>query len=232
MGLGRAGEDEIELRLVGSSGRLSDKARGPWPPMMQPLNDRELMALLDGVSRSFVLTIRALPRGLRRPDRHRLPAGPGQRYHCGYGRRARAAAGRAAARILRDGVRQEARRPTWRTPRPRALTGKRGRALFAAKRRPHPRRPGRLAPGRSRGNSRAAGKDHPRPGARSVAVPGSRNHSRAATAAELDEYTYLVAGCVGEFWTRVCAAHLPRYSGWTWTNFAAWAVASARASSS
>jgi farnesyl-diphosphate farnesyltransferase len=32
------------------------------------------------------------------------------------------------------------------------------------------------------------------------------------TAAELDEYTYLVAGCVGEFWTRVCLAHLPRYA--------------------
>jgi len=25
-----------------------------------------------------------------------------------------------------------------------------------------------------------------------------------ATAGELDEYTYLVAGCVGEFWTRIC----------------------------
>jgi farnesyl-diphosphate farnesyltransferase len=32
------------------------------------------------------------------------------------------------------------------------------------------------------------------------------------TAAELDEYTYLVAGCVGEFWTRICLQHLPRYS--------------------
>jgi farnesyl-diphosphate farnesyltransferase len=32
------------------------------------------------------------------------------------------------------------------------------------------------------------------------------------TAAELDEYTYLVAGCVGEFWTRVCVHHLPRYA--------------------
>lgn len=29
------------------------------------------------------------------------------------------------------------------------------------------------------------------------------------TAEELDEYTYLVAGCVGEFWTRVCLQHLP-----------------------
>ncbi len=26
--------------------------------------------------------------------------------------------------------------------------------------------------------------------------------------AELDEYTYCVAGCVGEFWTRMCRAHL------------------------
>jgi len=31
-------------------------------------------------------------------------------------------------------------------------------------------------------------------------------------AAALEEYTYLVAGCVGEFWTRICLHHLPRYS--------------------
>jgi len=28
------------------------------------------------------------------------------------------------------------------------------------------------------------------------------------TAAELDDYTYCVAGCVGEFWTKMCRAHL------------------------
>lgn len=33
------------------------------------------------------------------------------------------------------------------------------------------------------------------------------------TAKELDEYTYLVAGCVGEFWTRLCFAHIPNFSG-------------------
>lgn len=32
------------------------------------------------------------------------------------------------------------------------------------------------------------------------------------TAEELDEYTYLVAGCVGEFWTRLCLNHLPNCS--------------------
>jgi len=32
------------------------------------------------------------------------------------------------------------------------------------------------------------------------------------TAAELEEYTYLVAGCVGEFWTRLCFAHVKNIS--------------------
>ena len=31
-------------------------------------------------------------------------------------------------------------------------------------------------------------------------------------ATELDEYTYLVAGCVGEFWTRVCFGHIRNFS--------------------
>jgi farnesyl-diphosphate farnesyltransferase len=33
------------------------------------------------------------------------------------------------------------------------------------------------------------------------------------TAADLDEYTYLVAGCVGEFWTRLCFRHLRDFTG-------------------
>jgi farnesyl-diphosphate farnesyltransferase len=32
------------------------------------------------------------------------------------------------------------------------------------------------------------------------------------TAADLDEYTYLVAGCVGEFWTRLCFRHLQDFA--------------------
>lgn len=32
------------------------------------------------------------------------------------------------------------------------------------------------------------------------------------TATELEEYTYLVAGCVGEFWTRLCFAHVKNIS--------------------
>jgi farnesyl-diphosphate farnesyltransferase len=32
------------------------------------------------------------------------------------------------------------------------------------------------------------------------------------SAADLDEYTYLVAGCVGEFWTRLCFRHVRNFS--------------------
>lgn len=32
------------------------------------------------------------------------------------------------------------------------------------------------------------------------------------TEAELNDYTWLVAGCVGEFWTELCGRHLPGYS--------------------
>ncbi len=31
---------------------------------------------------------------------------------------------------------------------------------------------------------------------------------------ELDKYTYMVAGCVGEFWTKMCVAHLPALGEW------------------
>jgi len=33
-----------------------------------------------------------------------------------------------------------------------------------------------------------------------------------ATPADLDEYTYLVAGCVGEFWTRLCFRHVRNFA--------------------
>ena len=31
---------------------------------------------------------------------------------------------------------------------------------------------------------------------------------------QLDEYTYLVAGCVGQFWTEISIAHFPGLKGW------------------
>ena len=48
------------------------------------------------------------------------------------------------------------------------------------------------------------------------AFPGqdSRHLSALATPEELDHYTYLVAGCVGEFWTNVATAHEPSLGDW------------------
>ncbi len=42
--------------------------------------------------------------------------------------------------------------------------------------------------------------------------PDGKQIVALATSAELDRYTYLVAGCVGEFWTHVCFRHLPRFT--------------------
>ena len=49
-----------------------------------------------------------------------------------------------------------------------------------------------------------------------VAFPGEDEGKLAALAAraDLDRYTYLVAGAVGEFWTEVHMAHRPRLRGW------------------
>jgi farnesyl-diphosphate farnesyltransferase len=40
------------------------------------------------------------------------------------------------------------------------------------------------------------------------------------TRADLDRYTYFVAGCVGEFWTRITAAHIPALRHWDVTAMA------------
>ena len=45
------------------------------------------------------------------------------------------------------------------------------------------------------------------------------------TAAELDRYTYLVAGSVGEFWTAICFQHLPQFSHETSATMQSWGVA-------
>ena len=46
--------------------------------------------------------------------------------------------------------------------------------------------------------------------------PGEDEGKLAAleTKADLDRYTYSVAGCAGEFWTAMCIAHRPRFARW------------------
>jgi farnesyl-diphosphate farnesyltransferase len=46
--------------------------------------------------------------------------------------------------------------------------------------------------------------------------PGGTERELVALAGdeELDQYTYMVAGCVGEFWTKMCVAHLKPIRQW------------------
>jgi farnesyl-diphosphate farnesyltransferase len=45
--------------------------------------------------------------------------------------------------------------------------------------------------------------------------PGENDRDLVALSEEeLDQYTYMVAGCVGEFWTKMCVAHLPDLRDW------------------
>lgn len=49
-----------------------------------------------------------------------------------------------------------------------------------------------------------------------VQFPGETEEELASfeTDGQLDDYTFAVAGCVGEFWTKMSAAHVPALGGW------------------
>jgi farnesyl-diphosphate farnesyltransferase len=175
---------------------------------MKDFSDAELMDLLKGVSRSFVLTIRALPRGLRRPVglayllarasdtiADTAAAGIVTRQECLLGfvetmLRTRSdlftkvreiVPENASERYLLENL-ERVIDALWLLP-----TGDRGQIVALLRKITH-------------------GQE----------LDLMRFQNPAKTRAlemgdELDEYTYLVAGCVGEFWTRICAAHLPRY---------------------
>lgn len=56
--------------------------------------------------------------------------------------------------------------------------------------------------------------------------PGEDGGGLAAldTLEELDHYTYLVAGCVGPFWTALHVAHRPRLAGWDQAAMSVWGI--------
>jgi farnesyl-diphosphate farnesyltransferase len=175
---------------------------------MKDFSDAELFELLTGVSRSFVLTIRALPRGLRRPvglayllarasdtmaDTATAPV------------EARAECLRAFAGMLvreRGDIFARLKEIRPQNPAEQALLGNLARLTAAVE----------GLPAEDRGEivtllrkiARGQELDLKR-------FPDAGMVRGLETAEELDEYTYLVAGCVGEFWTRICGAHLPRY---------------------
>jgi farnesyl-diphosphate farnesyltransferase len=175
---------------------------------MKEISDAELTEVLKGVSRSFVLTIRALPKGLRRPvglayllarasdtmaDTATAPT------------EARAECLRAFAGMLvreRGDVFGRLKEIRPEKPAEQYLLTNLERVTWAVDTLPEGDR-GEIV-GLLRKITRGQELDLLR-------FPDAGTVRALETAEELDEYTYLVAGCVGEFWTRICAAHLPRY---------------------
>ena len=192
---------------------------------MKQMDERRLLGeILKGVSRSFYLTIRALPLGVRYPvavayllaraadtiaDTRALPPperlerllvfraqveGPPHLYEDGED---------AISRIV-SGVRE---RGDGASPAETALLGSIGSVFTLLE----------------------AASESDRARIRSVVVtltrgmeldlttfPAEDSEAVAAlkTVEELDCYTYLVAGCVGGFWTSVAMAHQPRLARW------------------
>jgi len=167
---------------------------------MNDFPDKEMMELLAGVSRSFVLTIRALPKGLRRPI--------GLAYL--LARASDTIADTADAPVetrvacLRafPAVAEMARKIEPANAMEYLLLRNLPRVTGALQALPEADREEveELLKKITRGQELDL-----------LRFPDPEKIHALDTAAQLDEYTYLVAGCVGEFWTRICGAHLPRY---------------------
>lgn len=173
----------------------------------------ELPALLRGVSRSFYLSIRLLPVALRRPigvgyllaratdtlaDTARLPAGDRREK---LETLAAAIDGRIAAQ---PGVAAIAASfaPLQDNAQERALIVALPECLSLLD---------RLDPA-DRADVRTVLGHITRGQALDVERFGEGRLAALQSAAELDEYTYLVAGSVGEFWTELCFRHLPGFA--------------------
>jgi len=181
------------------------------PPAPRPTPD--LLVLLRGVSRSFYLSIRLLPAPLRRPiavayllaraadtlaDTADLPAGE-RRAHLETW--AEAVDGRVLARAV-AGL-SAAFAPLQQDRQERDLIIALPQCLSWLD---------ELAPA-DREDVRAVLRHITRGQALDIERFAQGVPPRALdSAGQLREYTYLVAGCVGEFWTDLCFRHLPAFA--------------------
>lgn len=173
----------------------------------------EMLALLRGVSRSFYLSIRLLPRSLRQPvavayllaraadtlaDTDGLAAGARHERLLSLAAAIDGGSAAHARGILAQSacsLQHDARERDLILALPQCLA-------WLAELAPQDREDVRTV---LRHITRGQTLDIERfgDGAAPVALPSS---------AQLDEYTYLVAGCVGEFWTELCFRHLPDFA--------------------
>lgn len=180
------------------------------PAVPQPAPDL-LTSLLRDVSRSFYLTLRVLPRGLRRPISlaYLLARATDTVADTGLVPVTRRL---EALDALREAIRGRAGPPDW----PDLVDAQSGQASVGEQillqRIPEALACLEAEPEPDRGHIRSvletitSGQELDLQRFEPVAPGGVR---ALPDAASLDDYTYRVAGCVGEFWTRICRAHLP-----------------------
>jgi farnesyl-diphosphate farnesyltransferase len=182
--------------------------------VLRAVADRELDALLSGTSRSFYLSLAVMPSGVRAPlsiaylvaraadtIADTSAVRPERRRELLDELRA-AVADLRRARPLAEAVRRELVAQT-AVPAERALLERLDDALLALGRSSSEdrRRIGRVIEALTRGMARDLER-FPPAGSGAAPVP-------LGSLEELDEHCYLAAGCVGEFWTEITAAHLP-----------------------
>lgn len=185
-----------------------------------------LFALLRRVSRSFYLSLRVLPRPLRRPlglaylfcraadtiADTSLIAGPRRSAHLDRYRAAFSAADVSICRTLEDEL-----GPAPADAAEHELLVSLGRCFSELD----------ALPGRDQAHIRALVLTLTQGMQMDLTVfPGTDDGRLGAleTREDLDRYTYYVAGCVGEFWTNVCLDHVPSLSGWNAADMAARSV--------
>lgn len=167
-----------------------------------------LEALLAGVSRSFFLTIKALPAGLREPIglAYLLARAADTIADCaGVATETRAVQLRALAGMIAQEQTEPAALEQMREaivpadPAERQLMAALDRclALLAETNTADREEIKAVLSKITRGQELDV-----------LRFPGAGSVRALQTAAELEEYTYLVAGCVGEFWTRLCFRHV------------------------
>ena len=182
--------------------------------------------LLKGVSRSFYLTIRALPMGMRRPvaaayllaraadtiaDTRALPPGERLERLLDFRDQVRGPADADAVSRIVSGVRHGGAIPSavaTVTAAETVLLDSAG-GLFALL---------ESLPEADRARVRSVVVTLTRAMEMDLTVFPAENSGDVAalkSAEELDGYTYLAAGCVGEFWTATAMAHQPRLSRWS-----------------
>ena len=182
--------------------------------------------LLKGVSRSFYLTIRALPMGMRRPvaaayllaraadtiaDTRALPPGERLERLLDFRAQVRGPADADAVSRIVSGVRRGGAIPSAAatvTAAETVLLDSAG-GLFALL---------ESLPESDRARVRSVVVTLTRAMEMDLTVFPAENSGDVAalkSAEELDGYTYLAAGCVGEFWTATAMAHQPRLSRWS-----------------